>query len=668
MSYSFCDVVVFINGDPKKSTFTYSIPKDFQEIVKVGMMVVVPYGKKKSDGIILGLHNNIPDFATKDFLEIVFESPILPDYLISTAKWMSEYYHESLRSCFETITMFRKKVRLKKRIGKDQILPDHNVVLMDDQEVAYKAIFNSFDKYGTFLLHGITGSGKTEVYLAVIEELVKRGKQVIYLVPEIALTPQTIMRVEKRFPNRTSVLHSQVSDGERYQSFLDCISGEKQIMIGSRSSLFAPFPSLGAIIIDEEHDYSYKQDSVPHYNAVTTAEHIAKTLSIPLILGSATPRVEVYFKTSDDSKNIEKDWKLLTLSTRALNASLPKIKVVDMREELKKRNFSTLSDELQDYLKETIEKKEQAILFLNKRGVASSLMCRMCGWTANCPRCAVSLTVHNDMYGVLKDMLLCHHCDYQIRKPQRCPECTSPYIKALGSGTEKIEQDIKELMPSARILRMDRDTTTKKGSHQEIYHNFLNHNADILIGTQMITKGWDIPNVTLVGIVNADTALHLPQYASSERAFSLITQVSGRAGRADKPGVVILQSYNPDHYAIVNAAKHSYQDFYTFELGFRKQLLYPPFSHLVLLVTNDINQDKAEYRSEVLYKKLTVEANLLEGLKIEVLGPATGIIPKLRNKWYYQIVLKGEKTAIDQLLEFVPVADWKINVDPEGNA
>jgi primosomal protein N' (replication factor Y) len=664
----YADIVVFTNGDPKNSTFTYSVPTEFQENATVGMYVTVPYGKKNAEGIIKRLHNEKPSFATKDFTSIVFESAVLPDYLIKTADWMSKFYHESIKNCFETVTFFRKKVRLKKRNEMDQTLPEHTVVLMDDQRNAFEKISKSFGKQTTFVLHGITGSGKTEVYLAVIEELIKQGKQVIYLVPEIALTPQTIMRVEKRFPNRTSVLHSQVSEGERYQAFLDCLSGEKQIMIGSRSSLFAPFPNLGAIVIDEEHDNSYKQDSSPHYNAVTTAEYICQTLSIPLILGSATPRINDYFKTTDDPSNTTKNWELLTLSTRALNASLPKVKIVDMREELKKRNFSTLSDELQDELIRTIDLEEQAILFLNKRGVASSLMCRMCGWTAECPRCAVSLTVHNDMYGVLKDMLLCHHCDYHMRKPQRCPNCTSPYIKELGSGTEKIEQDIKALIPTARIVRMDRDTTVRKGSHQEIYSTFLNHEADILIGTQMITKGWDIPNVTLVGIVNADTALHLPQYASSERAFALITQVSGRAGRADKPGKVVLQSYNPDHYAVVNAAKHAYNDFYNFELGFRKQLKYPPFSQLALLVTSDLNQEKAEYRAEVLYKKLAAEAAVIGNNLVEVLGVSTGIIPKLRNKWYYQIVLKGEKTAIDQLLDLVNVADWKINVDPEGSA
>lgn len=611
----FVDVVALTNGDPKKSVFTYAMP-DFESayLIKKGSLVSVPYGKKEVRGVVIALHNNTPSFATRPVSELIYEYPVLTDHLIKTAVWMSQYYHEPLRNCIETVMMFKKKVRLPKikPVIKEIIDP---VILNTQQKKSLDSIIESIDRYNTFLLHGVTGSGKTEVYLQVMQEVIARGKQVIYLVPEIALTPQTIKRVERRFPGQTTLLNSQVSDGERYAAFLGCLREEKSIMIGSRSALFAPFLNIGLIIIDEEHDHSFKQEASPRYHAVKTAQYMAETLGIPLILGSATPRVEDSYKAQIGQL------KLLTLSERALNASLPKVKVVDMREELKKRNFSTLSDDLEEGLKSVLEKGEQALFFLNKRGIASSLMCRMCGWVAECPRCSIALTLHKEL-GEQSNMLVCHHCDYQIKIILQCPECDSLYIKPLGSGTEKVEQDIIKVFPHARILRMDRDTTTQKGSHEKIYTSFLNGEADILIGTQMITKGWDIPNVTMVGIVSADTALHMPNYSAAETSFSLITQVAGRAGRANKQGIVILQSYNPEHYGIEAASRHDYEDFYTKEIGFRKSLLYPPFSHLTQLVYSDEKQEKVEYKSEVLFKKLVSFRKEL-GIEdsLEILGP-----------------------------------------------
>lgn len=661
----YVDVVALTNGDPKKSVFTYAMP-DFEaaNLIQIGSLVAVPYGKKEIRGVVIRLHDTAPEFTTRPISELIYESPVITWDLIETAQWMADYYHEPLRDCIETVMIFRKKVRLPKAKKPDKsVAVKTPIILNPEQQTAYDTITGTLPQHTTFLLHGVTGSGKTEVYLRIMEAVLSQGKQVVYLVPEIALTPQTIKRVEERFPGKTSVLNSQVSDGERYTAFLGCITGEKPIVIGSRSALFAPFPDLGLIIVDEAHDHSFKQEASPRYHAVRTAEAIAQAKHIPLILGSATPRVEDYYRAGD-----QQGWKLLTLSARAMNASLPRVKIVDMREELKKRNFSTLSDDLEAALKHTLLKSEQALLFLNKRGVASSLMCRMCGWTAECPRCSIALTLHKELFGELSNMLVCHHCDYQTKLILQCPECTSLYIKPLGSGTERVEQDILKIMPQARILRMDRDTTTAKGSHERIYHSFLNHEADILIGTQMITKGWDIPNVTMVGIVNADTALHMPNYTSAENSFALITQVAGRAGRADKQGNVILQSYNPDHYAVVAAAMHDYADFYTKEIGFRKSLQYPPFSQLVQLVYSDEKQEKAEYKADVLAKKLATMAKEL-GLseKVEILGPTTGIIPRLRNKWYYTVLLKGSKKDLDQLIDIVP-NEWTIDVDPVNSA
>jgi primosomal protein N' (replication factor Y) len=672
----FVDVVAFVTGDPKKSTFTYSIPPEIPLISKkssgdvfgelvVGQLVEIPYGKKKVEGITVRIHDEAPDFATKPINGLLYPDIVLPEYLLKTAQWMSTYYHEPLRNCVAAVTIFEKQVRLpKEKEGKGVAQP--LVSLHPEQRVAFDAMMQSVSQATTFLLHGITGSGKTEIYLHLIAELIRDNKQVIYLVPEIALTPQTIRRVEEKFPGDTVVLNSQISDGQRYSAFLQCMSGTKHVVIGSRSALFAPLPHLGAIIIDEEHDHSYKQESSPHYHAVMTAEYISSLLSIPLVLGSATPRVDDYYRASarDEERAVYhiQPLTLLSLSTRALDAVLPPVKIVDMREELKKRNFTTLSDSLEEALGRALEKHEQSLLFLNKRGVASSLLCRMCGWTAECPRCSVALTMHKDLFGVLTNMLLCHHCDYQMKVPHKCPQCDSLYIKTLGSGTERVEADVHKLLPTARVLRMDRDTTTHKGSHEEIYTKFMNHEADILIGTQMITKGWDIANVTLVGIVNADTALHMPHYKAAESIFSLITQVAGRAGRAGKAGHVILQTYNPDHYAVIAASNHAYSEFYDQEIVFRKQLMYPPFSSIVQLTFSDLNQEKAEYKAMVLFKQLYAAAI---DVNVEVLGPTTGIIPKLRNKWYYQIILQGEKSQLDSLLTLVP-AVWVIDVDPES--
>lgn len=664
---NFVDVVALIPGDPTKSVFTYSIG---ELELQLGQLVMIPYGKREVAGVVFGLHNNEPEFATRPVSSIVLPEPVLTPHLIATANWMAKYYHEPLRNCVETVMLYRKKVRLPKEKQQSWEHEEKNITLTEEQQHAFGTIVRSLNTYTSFLMFGVTGSGKTEIYLRVMDEVLKQGKQVVYLVPEIALTPQTIARVESRFPGKTSVINSQISEGERYRAFLECISGERPIVIGSRSALFAPFPNVGLIVIDEEHDQSYKQDASPHYNAVTTAQFMGKELSIPVILGSATPRLEDYFLSVKRKAESEQgtDHVLLTLKNRALDALLPKVHIVDMREELKKRNFSTLSDDLENAVRSALERKEQSILFLNKRGIASSVMCRMCGWTAECPHCSVALTLHNELYSVLSNKLVCHHCDYMQEMVHQCPQCESLYVKALGSGTERIEQDLKKLFPQARVLRMDRDTTSKKGSHEEIYRAFVRHDADILIGTQMITKGWDIPNVTLVGIVNADTALHMPYYAASENTFSLITQVAGRAGRGGKQGLVILQTYNPENYAVISAAEHSFEKFYDYELGFRKQLNYPPFSHLAQLVYADPKDDKAAYKADILGKLLErklVELPETEQEKIEILGPAPCLIPKLRNKWYYQILLKGEMSVIDQLLTIVPT-DWKINVDPEN--
>ncbi len=478
----------------------------------------------------------------------------------------------------------------------------------------------------TFLLEGITGSGKTEVYLQSIAEILNKGKTAMMLVPEIALTPQMVQRFKSRFGKAVAVLHSGLSQGEKYDEWRKIERGEAQVVVGARSAVFAPLQKIGLIIIDEEHEATYKQEDTPRYHARDLAIWRSQYHHCPVILGSATPSLESRARAQ------KKRYELLYLTQRAHeNAQLPSVTIVDLKEEYAQKNTSTFSRVLQEKISNRLQQKEQIVLLLNRRGYSSFMMCRDCGYVLPCPNCDISLTLHMDV-----KKMRCHYCGHQENIPKKCPDCQGEKIRYYGTGTQKVEEELQERFPSARILRMDVDTTRKKGAHEKILKAFEEQEADILLGTQMIAKGLDYPNITLVGVLNADTALNLPDFRSSERTFQLLTQVSGRAGRGAKPGEVIVQTFNPEHHSIVLAQAQDYEAFYQQEMILRHQSGYPPFYFTVkITISHPAEQVVAK-------KSYQIAEQLKNGLSPEsrILGPTPSGIARIKNRYYYQIILK----------------------------
>lgn len=532
-----------------------------------------------------------------------------------------------------------------------------------------------FDKHGgaTFLLHGVTGSGKTEIYLRSIDAVLQRGKQAIVLVPEIALTPQTVARFAGRFPGRVTVIHSALSIGERYDVWRGIRAGNYDVVIGPRSALFAPVSALGLIVIDEEHEGTYKQDAEVwggasvFYDARTVARRMAATQGCLLIAGSATPSLESYLAAQQG------DMILLEMTQRVMGhrddgatyyADLPPVEVVDMRQELRAGNRSIFSRSLSSQLIGTLEAGEQAILFLNRRGTNTFILCRDCGYVAECKRCAVPLTYHTDATGSAA-RLVCHHCSRVYPAPEICPTCKSKRIRFFGAGTERIEEAVKEIVPAARVLRWDADTTARKGSHEQLMATFTAHEADILIGTQMIAKGLDLPLVTLVGVISADIGLFLPDFRSSERTFQLLTQVAGRAGRSARGGRVVLQSYRPDHYVIQAAARHDYQGFYARELDFRREHGYPPVRRLARLIfwEKRLDRVKQETQRMATIVRRRLESMGLEGQSASLLGPAPAFFERHRGYYRWQLLLRAPDPAVVLRGLDIPFG-WRIDIDP----
>lgn len=503
------------------------------------------------------------------------------------------------------------------------------LVFNEEQKKAFDAIQDSIKKqeYQKFLLYGITGSGKTEIYLQLIEELVNQGKSAILLVPEISLTPQMVNRFLERFgEEHISVLHSKLSIGERFDAWQKIQKTESHIVIGARSAIFAPIHNLGIIIMDEEHDSSYKSEMTPRYDAKELAERIAKLNHIPLVLGSATPSV-VSFWESEEGKT-----KRLALTKRANHASLPEVEIVDLRDELANGNRSMISRKLYEEIEKNIKQKRQTILFLNRRGFSTFIMCRECGYIAKCKNCNISLTYHKK-----EGKLKCHYCGYEENLVTTCPECKSDKIRYFGAGTQKLEQEIHKIFPKATTIRMDIDTVTKKNSHEQILKQFQEEKIDILIGTQMIVKGHHFPNVTLVGVVAADGMLNMEDYRAGERAFDLLVQVAGRAGRGDIPGKVIIQTYNPDHFCIQYAKKQDYSLFYDAEIGLRKLLKYPPFYDIIVIGVSSLNQEEAWETSNFFYNDLEKR---LQKEEIILLKPLPAPIDKIKNRYRYRLLIK----------------------------
>ena len=532
----------------------------------------------------------------------------------------------------EYIEIVEKKVE-RNPLANKQIEKTSDLKLTDEQQNAYYSITSSMlnNEYEQFLLYGVTGSGKTEVYLQLIEKAISLNKTAIVLVPEISLTPQMIDRFIARFDKeKIAVLHSKLSIGERYDEWNKIKEGKAQIVIGARSAIFAPIENIGVIIIDEEHDSSYKSESVPKYDAKEIAKRIAKENNCPLVLGSATPDIVTYYKANEG--NIT----LLELTRRANNSNLPEVEVVDLKMELATGNRSMLSFKLHDAIEQNLKDKRQTILFLNRRGYSTFIMCRECGYTVKCKNCNISMTYHRT-----ENKLKCHYCGYEENVVTVCPECHSTKIRYFGTGTQRLEDEIHKIFPNASTIRMDIDTVTKKNSHEEILNKFKNENIDILIGTQMVVKGHHFPNVTLVGVIAADSSLNIDDYRANERTFQILTQVAGRAGRENLPGNVIIQTYNPDNFSIQCAKEQDYKMFYNTEIALRKQLKYPPFGDIILIGFNSLIENEIIKVSDMVYTYLKDKLNEQTFI---ILKPMPSPVDKIQNRYRWRIIIKGNMT------------------------
>lgn len=542
---------------------------------------------------------------------------------------------------------FRNPVKLKKT-------EENRNTLSDGQQKIVREIMEDFDggKPGTYLIHGITGSGKTEVYMQLIEEVVSRGRQAIVLIPEIALTYQTLLRFYRRFGDRVSVMNSTLSPGEKYDQCERAKRGEIDIIIGPRSALFTPFPDIGMIVIDEEHEGSYKSEATPKYHARETALEVARLHGASVVMGSATPSLEAYYRAE------EGEYRLFTLRERLTGGKLPAVYTVDLRQELKEGNRSIFSRRLQELLADRLQKGEQSILFLNRRGYAGFISCRACGQVMKCPHCDVSLSEHKN------GMLICHYCGYSEPKPARCPKCGSKYISGFRAGTQQIEEKLREMFPGVRTLRMDADTTRTRDSYEQILSSFSNEEADVLIGTQMIVKGHDFPRVTLVGVLAADLSLSAGDYRAGEKTFQLLTQAVGRAGRGKLPGEAVIQTYQPDHYAVIYAAKQDYGGFYSEEILYREMLGYPPAAHMLAVQIFA----KEEERGRLLAERLAAASGIEriraadrsseKGESMTLIGPAPASIGRINDIFRFVFYVKCAK--YDKLIQVKDLLEEKI--------
>lgn len=678
--------------------FTYKVPEEFNNEIKIGQIVKVPFGKgnKTSEGFILNLKNddNIK-FKTKNIAAILVKDPVIDEDDINLIEFLREKtlckYIDAFRLLIPVGIMKGAKAKKKRVIvlknedlsniknpdgykkiveffktnsgkyTKSELINEHSIsqyklnklieneVLSIDEESVFRyndrvynkdsaktltieqeniirEYINSDDKM--FLLKGVTGSGKTEVYMKLVERVLLEGKSAIILVPEIALTPQMIERFKGRFGVNVALFHSKLSDGERFDEWFRVKEGKAKVIVGARSAIFLPAKNLGLIIIDEEHENTYKSEQNPKYQTKEVAEYLSELKGCKVILGSATPSIETYYRA------LTGEMKLLELNSRVDNKAMPPMKVIDMRNELKGGNKSLFSRELFIAIQERLKRKEQIILFLNRRGFSTFVSCRSCGYVFKCDECDISMTYHKN------GLLICHYCGKTKREPRECPKCHSKYVKFFGAGTQRVEEEVKKYFNNVRILRMDVDTTRDKHSYERIYNTFKNGEADILIGTQMVSKGLDFKNVTLVGILAADMSINIPDYRAAERTFQIITQVAGRAGRGDKQGEVLIQTYTPQHYSLQYAVNYDYEGFYEKEFTVRAMMKYPPFGKLLLI---NGTSKKEELLKNFMHKITMMIKPLVEScLDIEILGPIPCMISKLKENYRWQIVIKGE--------------------------
>ena len=618
-------------GLPIDKTFHYSIPSALKDKIGIGKRAWVPFGQKRLVGYVVGFSDTSDVANIKAIEDVIDEKAVLDEEMLNLTRWLSEYYFCSWGAAIEnslpaTIRNGKTGVMQRKPPQEKLYKPSYDLTLTNQQKAALKPVLEDLKKglSHIYLLFGITASGKTELYLQAISLALKQGKSSVVLVPEIALTPQTTERFKSRFGDEVSVIHSRLSEGTRFREWQRANEGKCRIVIGPRSAIFSPVKNLGLIIIDEEHETSYKQEDSPRYHARDVAIKRAQLSGAIVILGSATPSLESYYNAKTGN------YRLIKLTERILKRELPKVKVVDMRKEiLHRKRVAVFSLALQDALQKTLIGKKQAMLFLNRRGFSTHLDCKKCGFVMECKRCKSVLVYHSDV-----GKLICHYCNRKFDVPNICPSCESAYIKFFGLGTQKVESELHRLFPGARISRMDTDATVKRGSHETILEDFKSGAVDIIVGTQMIAKGLDFPQVTLVGVVSADTSLNLPDFRASERTFDLLTQVAGRAGRGDELSEVIIQTYAPTHYAIISASRHDYEGFYEKEITTRRFLGFPPYYKIIKFTFRASKEERARHAAEELAKKM----KSLKGFK--VMGPAPSPVIKVRGQFRWNCFLK----------------------------
>ena len=705
----YAEIIIDIAYNKLDRPFTYRVPERMQSVLRLGSLVLVPFGKANvmRKGYVIALKDEcgLAPGEIKEIAELpVNDSGYSEDddgaAAVALAAWMKERYGSTMAAALRTVLTSRKpgkpvmtrEIELildraqaqeqlsvyerKHQVARERLLrelmdvprqpyslitsklhvtasviramaaagvirvtqeesfrnpvsfdsavQDHKE-LSDEQRAVVDGVLADYDagKSTVSLIHGITGSGKTEVYISIIKGICERGKKAIMLIPEIALTYQTLLRFYRHFGERVSVMNSSLSESEKADQWERARRGEIDVIIGPRSALFTPFADLGVIVIDEEHEGSYKNESMPKYHAREVAQELARIKNACVVLGSATPSLESYYKAQRG------EYRLYTLSQRLTGGTLPSVEIADLRQELRNGNRSILSERLQELVQDRLSKGEQAILFLNRRGVAGFVSCRSCGEVIKCPHCDISLSLHRN------GRLVCHYCGYERPGVKECPSCGSPYISGFRAGTEQIEEHLKIRYPGARVLRLDADTTARKGSYDRILSSFANREADILVGTQMIVKGHDFPGVTLVGILLADLSLYAGDYRAAERTFQLLTQAAGRAGRGDVPGNVVIQTYQPENYAVQYASEQDYEGFYNEEMRYRSLLLYPPAAHMLCVQLQSENEDAAEGLAGTL-RELFVR----DDPEVLVIGPAKGSLTKIRDQYRYVIYIK----------------------------
>ncbi len=711
------EVLVELSNRNIDKVFSYKVPIELEKEIKIGVRVLVPFASMKLFGFVMNIKNKEDNIELKEILEVIDSDIILTKELLLLGKVLKEKTLSTLISCYQVMLPNGYKANHKKKINikyETYVSLDYellkNIKLTDKQQevinyintrknVTYHSLLKinssvltlvkkgivkkekvevyrlhqeyelkekypltslqesvvskvEMDCYNPYLLYGVTGSGKTEVYMELIEKNIKNGKSSIVLIPEISLTPQMVRRFKERFKEKIAIFHSGLSDSEKYDEYRKIKNENIEIVIGARSAIFAPLSNLGIIIVDEEHSGSYKQENMPRYDAIEVAKWRGEYHKCPVILGSATPTLESFARAR------KRVYKLLVLDKRVNNRSLPKVEIVDLMRTKKKSKF--ISETLYTKMERVLKRGEQVILFLNKRGYSTTIFCSNCGKTFSCPNCDITLTYHKS-----SGMMRCHYCGYAESKPQICPSCKKDSLEGSGYGTEQVEEELKTMLPDYKTIRMDFDTTSKKGSHEQIINDFREKKYSILVGTQMIAKGLDFPDVTLVGVINADNSLNIPDFRSSETTFDLLNQVSGRSGRGEKSGEVVIQTYNPNHYAIVLAKENNYLGFFEAEMKNRKLLGYPPYFYMVLI------RIKGKDYNIVSMESKKIKEYLLSRLKISILGPSVGNPFRINSIYRFQILLKYKNEdnlymVLEDLLEHYKT-NTKISIDIDFN-